>query len=102
MRFQEACDRLRPHTYMAKIDLANAYRSVPMAPERWHIHALQWGGQVSVDLRMPFGNTDAPAAFERRITQAIVRHLKASGYPCVLGYLDEFLIKSVGRRGIVA
>ena len=89
--FQTACDLMRPHCYMSKIDLANAYRSVPMAPEWWPRHALQWEGQVYMDLRMPFGNSGAPAAFDR-ITQAIVRHMKAGGYvPSLCGILGRFL-----------
>ena len=86
------------HSYMSKIDLANAYRSVPMAPEWWPRHALQWEGQVYMDLRMPFGNSGAPAAFDR-ITQAIVRHMKASGYPAFVGYLDDFFLIAHRKKG---
>ena len=96
--FQTACDLMRPHCYMSKIDLANAYRSVPMAPEWWPRHALQWEGQVYMDLRMPFGNSGAPAAFDR-ITQAIVRHMKASGYPAFVGYLDDFFLIVHRKKG---
>ena len=97
--FASACNYLRPRAYMCKIDLANAYRSVPMRQHWWPRHALQWEGVVYQDLRMPFGNRGAPAAFDR-ITQAVVRRMKADGYPSFVGYLDDFLLvvqRTVGR-----
>jgi hypothetical protein len=38
---------------------------------------------------MPFGNSGAPAAFDR-ITQALVRLMKAEGHTAFVGYLDDF------------
>ena len=49
-------------------------------------------------LRMPFGNSGAPAACDR-ITQAIVRHMKASGYPAFVGYLDDFFLIVHRKKG---
>ena len=87
--FRSACAYMRPGAYQCKIDLANAYRSVPMAQEWWPRHAYQWKGVVYSDLRMPFGNRGAPAAFDP-ITQAIVRQEKSEGFPSFVGYLDDF------------
>jgi hypothetical protein len=87
--FSTACDYMSPRAYMCKVDLANAYRSVPMAQCWWPRHAFQWKGTVYQDLRMPFGNSGAPAAFDR-ITQAIVRLQKAKGQNAFVGYLDDF------------
>ena len=87
--FQSACNYMQPGAYHCKVYLANAYRSVPMAPEWWPRHAFQWEGVVYSDIRMPFGNRGAPAAFGR-ITQAIVRLFKSRGYPAFVGYLDDF------------
>eukprot|EP00976_Prorocentrum_cordatum_P060258 1175821-Prorocentrum_minimum.AAC.1 len=61
-------------------------------------HGHKWEGQVYMDLRMPFGNSGAPAAFDR-ITQAIVRHMKASGYPAFVGYLDDFFLIAHRKKG---
>eukprot|EP00959_Pyramimonas_sp_CCMP1952_P459437 9478257-Pyramimonas_sp.AAC.1 len=69
-RFEEACNYLRPNAFFCKVDLKDAYRSIPMAQEWWPRHAFQWQGQVYQDLRMPFGSKGAPAAFDR-ITQVI-------------------------------
>lgn len=87
--FKQARDSLMPRAHFCKIDLANAYRSVPMAEEWWRRHAFQWQGQVYMDLRMPFGSRGAPAAFDR-ITQALVRLFKSWGFPSFVGYLDDF------------
>ena len=88
-KFEEACTYLRPNAYFCKVDLKDAYRSVPMAQEWWPRHAFQWEGQVYQDLRMPFGSKGAPAAFDR-ITQVIVRSFKAWGFNAFIGYLDDF------------
>ena len=87
--FGTACAYMRPNAYMCKIDLSDAYRSVPMSPEWWPRHVFQWEGVVYQDLRMPFGNSGAPAAFDR-ITQAIVRLVKSKGHNSFVGYLDDF------------
>jgi hypothetical protein len=52
---QSARNYMDPGAFMCKVDLANAYRYVPMAPEWWPRHAFQWLGTVYQDLRMPFG-----------------------------------------------
>ena len=91
--FQSACDYMTPRAYMCKVDLSNAYRSVPMAPEWWPLHAFEWRGQVYSDLRMPFGNSGAPGTFDR-FTQAIVRFMKAAGHTATVGYLDDFWLLS--------
>ena len=87
--FESACAYMTPRAYMCKVDLSNAYRSVPMAPKWWPRHVFQWKGVVYQDLRMPFGNSGAPAAFDR-ITQAVVRLMKARGRTSFVGYLDDF------------
>jgi len=87
--FNSACAYMYPRAYMCKVDLSDAYRSVPMAPEWWPRHVFQWAGTVYQDLRMPFGNSGAPAAFDR-ITQAVVRLMKSKGHTAFVGYLDDF------------
>lgn len=87
--FATACKYMVPDAYMCKVDLSAAYRSVPMARCWWRRHAFQWKGVIYQDLRMPFGNSGAPAAFDR-ITQAVVRLFKAAGHTAVVGYLDDF------------
>lgn len=94
--FNSAGAYLAPYAFMCKVDLSDAYRSVPMAPEWWPRHAFQWQGVVYQDIRMPFGNSGAPAAFDR-ITQAVVRLVKSRGHTAFVGYLDDFWLMT--RRG---
>ena len=89
--FRQAMDLLRPNAFQCKIDLKDAYRSVPLAPEWWPRHAYVWKNQVYMDTRTPFGTNGAPAMFDR-ITQAVVRMMKAHGFPSTLGYLDDFWV----------
>jgi hypothetical protein len=44
--FKSACDYMRPKAYHCKVDLSDAYRSVPMAPEWWprHVFSMERGG----------------------------------------------------------
>ena len=88
---KQAFAYMRPHGYMAKIDLSNAYRSVPMHARLWPFHIYDWFGDTLMDLRMMFGHTEAPSAFTR-ITEAIVRHMRKLGFPGVIGYLDDFIV----------
>ena len=93
----KACSLLRPAACMAKVDLSKAYRSIPVAPRHWRTHAFRWKGVVYSDLRLPFGNAAAPGVFDR-ITQAIVRFMKAKGFPATLGYIDDFFVVCTNRH----
>jgi hypothetical protein len=88
---KQACSLLRPHAWMAKVDLSKAYRSIPVHPRHWRMHAFEWEGKVYSDLRLPFGNRAAPGVFDR-ITQALVRCMRARGFPATLGYIDDFFV----------
>jgi hypothetical protein len=42
-------------TRLAKIDIAHAYRNVPVHPADRHLLGMQWKGGVYVDTALPFG-----------------------------------------------
>ena len=48
---------------MAKIDLQNAYRIVPVHPDDIGLLGVQWQGQVLVDTALPFSLRSAPKIF---------------------------------------
>ncbi len=82
--------------FMAKIDLAKAYRSVPVHPDSYGATGLKWtfpGSQrpsYFVDTRLPFGASMSPGIFQT-ITASVTRIMQRYGF-VVLVYLDDFLV----------
>eukprot|EP00854_Cymbomonas_tetramitiformis_P025132 gene25132-biopygen25988 len=87
---KDAYALLRPGMYMEKVDLEEAYRSLPVALQYWAAQCFQWRGVRYMDTRSPFGNRALPGIFTR-YTRAIVAWMHAQGVPCV-GYLDDFFM----------
>ena len=48
---------------MAKVDIKNAYRLLPVHPEDRLLLGMEWQGQVYVDTALPFGLRSAPKIF---------------------------------------
>ena len=99
---QDAVDIIKPGSFLAKVDLANAYRSVKINPSNYKATGLKWrfsGDQrVSylVDTRLPFGSKRSPVIFNR-LSQAVKAMMAARGYD-IVAYLDDFLIVSDTRE----
>ena len=82
---------LGPGASMAKIDIRDAYRLVPIHPEDRPFLGVSWGDGIFVDCQLPFGLASAPAIFSA-IAEALEWVLRQRGVRCVLHYLDDFLI----------
>ena len=54
---------LGPHALLAKVDIKNAYRIVPVHPSDQPFLGIQWKDQVYVDCQLPFGLASAPTIF---------------------------------------
>jgi hypothetical protein len=48
------------NTELAKLDLKEAYRIVPVHPQDYHLLGISWRGQVYLDRALPFGLRSAP------------------------------------------
>ena len=48
---------------MAKFDIANAYRIMPVHPEDRLLLGMKWRGELLVDGALPFGLRSAPKLF---------------------------------------
>jgi hypothetical protein len=94
---QDAVRILKPGSFLAKVDLKSAYRSVPVHPSNWQALGLQWcfHGDLEptfmYDTRLPFGSKLAPGIFHR-LTQAVCRMLQRKGIRGIIVYLDDFLV----------
>lgn len=92
----DACELANQGSYLAKIDLKSAYRSVPINPADYPLTGLRWHfndeeePSYLYDVKLPFGSNAGPAIFSR-ITNSIQRMMKRRGFTIIV-YLDDFLI----------
>ena len=96
---QNAVDLIKPGYYMAKLDLANAYRCVKIHPTNHDVTGLKWkfsGDDTEtflVDCRLPFGARKSPEIFNL-LTQTVRRILARRGIHGIVVYLDDWIIVS--------
>ena len=77
---------------LAKLDLKEAYRAVPVHPSDQRLLAVRWAGSTYIDRALPFGLHSAPKIFSA-LTDAMMWVLHSRGVvECALHYLDDFLI----------
>ena len=92
----DAINLLTPNSYMAKVDLKSAYRSVEIRHDHQILTGIQWtfSGDskptMLIDKCLPFGARKSPAAFNR-ITQSVKRMMERRGYKIIV-YLDDFFM----------
>lgn len=100
VRFQtldDAATIIRQNSFLAKVDLKSAYRSVRVHPSNWPACGLQWQFANSssptylLDTSLPFGSRLAPSIFHR-LSQAVKRIMATFGFTKIIAYLDDFLI----------
>ena len=76
---------------LAKVDIQNAYRSVPVHPDdRWLLSTM-WENALYIDTALPFGLRSAPKIFNA-LADAVEWMLKQEGIEVVLHYLDDYLL----------
>ena len=85
---------IKSYSYMATVDLQNAYRSVPIHPQDRQHFGLRWNfgnGPVYLnDNFLCFGSKCSAFIFNR-LTDAVARYMNSSGYTC-FNYLDDFIV----------
>ena len=81
---------LQEGDYMMKLDLKDAYLSVPLCPLHRKFVAFHWGDQLWRFKTLPFGLNSAPYVFTK-LTKPIVAVLRKLGIRVIL-YLDDMLI----------
>lgn len=81
---------------LAKVDIRNAYRVVPIHPEDRWLLGMQWEGALFVDTALPFGLRSTPKIFTA-VADAVEWMGKHEGIGILYHYLDDFL--TAGRPG---
>lgn len=77
-------------SFMAKIDLKDAFLHCPIRPECRRLFGFQWRGRFLRFSHLIFGLSTAPALFQS-ITGGLAAYYRSRGIPCIV-YLDDFLI----------
>ena len=78
-------------TLLVKLDLANAYRIVPVHPDDQLLLGIQWRGSTFIDRSLPFGLRSSPKIFNA-IADLLTWSLHCEGIQYVIHYLDDFLV----------
>ena len=78
-------------TRMAKLDIKDAYRIVPIHPDDYHLLGICWKGETYLDRALPFGLRSAPKIFNA-LADFVAWILHQHGIRYQLHYLDDFLL----------
>ena len=78
--------------FLAKADLSDAYRMVPIKKSDWKFLGMRLGQDIFVDRCLPMGAASSCAIFQR-ISNALAWMIKtiSTTYCMVFNYLDDFL-----------
>ena len=89
--FQTAKDLIQEGDWMIKLDLKEAYHSVPVTPDHQRYLAFLWDGKCYVYCVLSFGLGPAPRVFTK-ITKPILVHIRQNLVIRCVTYSDDLLI----------
>lgn len=89
--------RLGPCCYLAKSDIKNAFRLVPIHPSCYHLLGFKWKGKFYYDTALPMGLGESCKIFET-ISDGIKYILNKFGVVNMVKILDDFLFGGVSKR----
>lgn len=78
--------------FISTLDLASAYRAVPINTQNRQFFGLKWNDVYYVDNFLCFGTKSAPYIFSR-LTDAICRYMRRRNVSC-FSYLDDIICLS--------
>ena len=76
---------------MAKVDIHQAYRAIPVHPADRDLLGMVWHGNLFIDAALPFGLRSAPKIF-KAVADAVTWIIRQQGLRFVIHYLDDFLL----------
>ncbi len=83
---------------LAKLDIASAYRIVPVHPDDRPLLGMAWRQQRFVDTALPFGLRSAPKIFTA-VADGLMWIMYEEGVTSTLHYLDDFLFLGSPKGG---
>lgn len=87
---------VRKGDWLAKIDLKDAYLTVPIKPDFRKFLCFKWEGKFYSFVSMPFGLASAPRAFTK-LLRPVAAFLRKEGFRLVV-YLDDILILATSKE----
>jgi hypothetical protein len=84
----DATELIKDGSFLAKIDLSSAYRSMPISPDSYNLTGLQWTfcgdsePTYMFDCRLPFGASKSCKIFTA-ISDAVTRFFARRGHLCI-------------------
>ncbi len=78
-------------TLLAKVDIQNAYRNIPVHPDDRWLLGMSWRGEIFIDTVLPFGLRSAPKIFNA-VADALEWVVRVNGVGEINYYLDDFLV----------
>ena len=93
---QQLQDVLLPKDWMVKIDLKEAYYSVPIHPQCEALLRVWWNNKLFNFSCLPFGLSSAPRAFTK-LLKPVVAFLRERGVHLII-YIDDILIMADKKK----
>ena len=90
-RVAETVLQLGPGTLLAKMDIKEAFRIVPIHPSDRLLLAMQWKGKWYIDKVLPFGLRSAPLLFTA-LADAVEWVIRQKGVMYIWHYMDDFIL----------
>ncbi len=93
----DALRMVTPNCFMARVDIRQYYRHIPIDPADWPLTAFEWhfqgeaGPTVLWDPYLQFGQRNAPEV-AHRFTMAILATMQSQGHSNIVGIVDDFLV----------
>ncbi|KZS01590.1 Uncharacterized protein APZ42_001707, partial [Daphnia magna] len=81
---------IREGDWLAKLDLKDAYLTVPIFTDHRKFLRFQWGRDLFEFVSLPFGLSSAPWAFSK-LLRVVVAYLRKYGLRLII-YLDDILV----------
>ena len=91
-------DILRPGDFMAKLDLKEAYFSVPISYQSRSFLQFQWKDKLLQFTCLPFGLSSAPFVFTK-LLRPVLASVRELGVRCLM-YIDDMLILGETSEGL--
>lgn len=98
----DALALVTPGCYMARVDVRNYYRHIPIDPADWSKLAFCWQFEGEAepttlwDPYLQFGQRNGPEV-AHRFTSAVLAIMRARGHATLVGIMDDFLLVAPTR-----
>ena len=76
---------------LAKADVQEAFRTIPVNPADRLLLAMEWKGAIFFDKVLPFGLRSAPIIFTA-VADALEWIVRRQGVPYIFHYVDDFIL----------